>query len=227
MNVFLSGESCVRELLEAQLDGSTHRRCELQDADLVIDCSVQLDPEPIRSEVPILAVPIIAVPILALCYASSATRYASRAIHPERVIGFSCVPTAKGSSLIELCLPLQNDSSLEFAQGFFASLRMQTITVPDSVGLIVARTVACLANEAFSALASGIADAQTIDTAMRLGTNYPLGPLEWAERIGLETVLLILQGLQNEYGEQYRPQPLLRSMVLAGIGFDSLERQRP
>lgn len=205
----------MRELLEAQLDGSAHRRCELQDADLVIDCAVQLDPEPIRS----------AVPIMALCYASSATRYASRASHPERVIGFSCVPTAKGSSLIELCVPLQNAGDLKFAQNFFVSLGMQTITVPDSVGLIVARTVACLANEAFSALASGIADAQTIDTAMRLGTNYPLGPLEWAEHIGLETVLLILQGLQNEYGEQYRPQPLLRSMVLAGIGFDSLEPQ--
>jgi 3-hydroxybutyryl-CoA dehydrogenase len=220
MNVFFSGESCVRELLEAQLDASTHQRCKLENADLVIDCAVQLEPEPIRSDASIKA-----VPILVLCYASSATRYASRASHPEQVSGFSCVPTAKGSSLIEVCLPLQNTSTLEFAQDFFASLGMQTIIVPDSVGLIVARTVACLANEAFSALASGVADAQTIDTAMRLGTNYPLGPLEWAERIGLEAVLLILQGLQNEYGEQYRPHPLLRSMVLAGTGLGSLEQE--
>lgn len=219
MNVFFSGESCVRALLEAQLDGSTHRRCELQNADLVIDCAIRRDPEPIRCEVPNKA-----VPILALCYASSATRYASRTSHPQQVSGFSCVPTANGLSLIELCVPLQNASNLEFAQAFFVSLGMQTVTVPDSPGLIIARTVACLANEAFSALGSGIADARTIDTAMRLGTNYPLGPLEWAEMIGLEAVLLILQGLQNEYGEQYRPHPLLRAMVLAGTGFDSLDQ---
>jgi 3-hydroxybutyryl-CoA dehydrogenase len=221
MKVFLSGDSCVRTLLEALLEESTHRRCELQDADLVIDCAVQLVPEPIQ-----FSDSFKAVPILALCYASSATRYASRANHPEQVFGFSCVPTKSGSSLVELCLPLQNPNSLEFAKSFFASLGMQTITVPDSPGLIVARTVACLTNEAFSALASGIADAPTIDLAMRLGTNYPLGPLEWAERIGLEAVLTILQGLHNEYGEQYRPHPLLRSMVLAGIGLDSLEQHR-
>jgi 3-hydroxybutyryl-CoA dehydrogenase len=221
MNVFFSGESCVRELLEAQLDASTHQRCKLENADLVIDCAVQLEPEPIRSDASIKA-----VPILVLCYASSATRYASRASHPEQVSGFSCVPTAKGSSLIEVCLPLQNTSTLEFAQDFFASLGMQTITVPDSVGLIVVRTVACLANEAFSALASGIADAPTIDTAMRLGTNYPLGPLEWAERIGLKDILAILEALHAELGEQYRPHPLLRRLVTAGISIKTFEKNR-
>jgi 3-hydroxybutyryl-CoA dehydrogenase len=221
MKVFFNGESCVRELLEAQLDTSTHRRCELQDADLVIDCAVQLDPEPSRS-----AVLTKAIPVLALCYASSATRYTSRASHPEQVSGFSCVPTAKGSSLIELCIPLQNAGKLEFAQDFFASLGMQTITVPDSPGLIVARTVACLANEAFSALASGIADAQTIDTAMRLGTNYPLGPLEWAEMIGLKDTLTILEGLDAELGEQYRPHPLLRRLVMAHISIETFEKNR-
>jgi 3-hydroxybutyryl-CoA dehydrogenase len=226
MNVFFCGQSCVRELLEAQLDTSTHRRSELQNADLVIDCAVQLDPEPIRSAVPISAVPISAVPVLALCYASSATWYASRAGHPEQVIGFSCVPTAKGSSLIELCVPLQNAGKLEFAQDFFASLGMQTITVPDSPGLIVARTIACLANEAFSALASGVADAQTINTAMRLGTNYPFGPLQWAELIGLKDILTILEGLHAELGEQYRPHPLLRRLVMAGISIETFEKSR-
>jgi 3-hydroxybutyryl-CoA dehydrogenase len=221
MNVFFSGESCVRELLETQLDASTHQRCELENADLVIDCAVQLEPEPIRSTVLTKA-----LPVLALCYASSATRYASRASHPEQVSGFSCVPTAKGSSLIELCAPFQNASKLEFAQDFFASLGMQTITVPDSVGLIVARTVACLANEAFSALASGVADAQTIDTAMRLGTNYPLGPLEWAEMIGLKDILTIIEGLHAEHGEQYRPHPLLRRLVMAGISIEMFEKNR-
>jgi 3-hydroxybutyryl-CoA dehydrogenase len=216
MNIFFSGESCVRKLLETQLDASTHRRCKLQDADLVIDCAVQLDPEPIRSE----------IPVLALCYASSATRYASHASHPEQVIGFSCVPTTKGSSLIELCAPLQNAGKLEFAQAFFSSLGMQTIIVPDSVGLIVVRTVACLANEAFSALAGGVADAPTIDTAMRLGTNYPLGPLEWAERIGLKDILAILEGLDAELGEQYRPHPLLRRLVTAGISIKTFEKSR-
>jgi 3-hydroxybutyryl-CoA dehydrogenase len=63
----------------------------------------------------------------------------------------------------------------------------------------------------------GIAEAADIDQAMKLGTNYPYGPLEWADMIGLDTVLGVMTGLFEEWGEdRYRPAPLLRRMVLAG-----------
>jgi 3-hydroxybutyryl-CoA dehydrogenase len=72
-------------------------------------------------------------------------------------------------------------------------------------------------NEAAFALMEGVASAEDIDTAMKLGTNYPLGPLEWADRIGLDQVLAVLEGLQAEYGDdRYRPAPLLRQLVRAG-----------
>lgn len=79
------------------------------------------------------------------------------------------------------------------------------------------RILAMLINEAVSALADGVADARTIDTAMRLGTNYPRGPLQWAADLGLPRVLSVLSELHEEYGEdRYRPHPLLRRTVKAG-----------
>lgn len=118
-------------------------------------------------------------------------------------------------------------AELEKARTFFESLGFTVVEVPDGPGLIQARIVACLANEAMSALSEGVADAKTIDTAMKLGTNYPLGPLEWAELIGLESILAIMQGLQSEYGEdRYRPHPLLRRLVAAGLSVVEYEAQK-
>lgn len=79
------------------------------------------------------------------------------------------------------------------------------------------RTIACLINEAASAVMEGVATPADIDQAMKLGTNYPHGPLAWADLIGLDTVLGVLTGLFNEFGEdRYRPCPLLRRLVTAG-----------
>ena len=72
-------------------------------------------------------------------------------------------------------------------------------------------------NEAARSLDEGVALAEEIDAALRLGTNYPLGPLRWADQIGLDEVLTVLEGLQRATGDdRYRPTPLLKKMVLAG-----------
>lgn len=93
----------------------------------------------------------------------------------------------------------------------------EPVVVADSAGLVRARIVCCLINEAITALMEGVASAENIDLAMKLGTRYPYGPLEWADLIGLDTVLGVMEGLFLEWGDdRYRPAPLLRRMVAAG-----------
>jgi len=86
--------------------------------------------------------------------------------------------------------------------------------------MILLRVVSMLANEAASALDDGIASAQDIDTAMKLGVAYPFGPLEWADRLGIDLVYQTVRTLQQDYGDdRYRPALRLRRLVQAGRRF--------
>ena len=77
--------------------------------------------------------------------------------------------------------------------------------------MVVPRVVGCLANEAAFAAMEGVANPEDIDRATVLGLNYPHGPLEWAEQLGLSKVVAVLDHLRREYGEErYRVAPLLR-----------------
>lgn len=77
--------------------------------------------------------------------------------------------------------------------------------------MILPRVIALLANEAAFACAEGVADADTIDLAMRLGTNYPHGPLEWGRALGWGRILSVLDHLRQEFGEdRYRAAPIVR-----------------
>jgi 3-hydroxybutyryl-CoA dehydrogenase len=92
-----------------------------------------------------------------------------------------------------------------------------TVVVNDTPGFITTRFIGVLQNEAMHALAEGIASAEDIDTAMRLGMNHPMGPLELADFVGLDTLLHCMDHLYEEYGDpKYRPPFLLRQMVRAG-----------
>ncbi len=223
MKVFITGQekhAGLQKLLEAQIKNSAHQISDLPTAEMVIDLSsdqiVETD-----------------APILALCWANSATVYAKKTKTPNAVTGFSMLPNKNNLGSMELAEPTQNKnvqttSNLKFCQNFLHNLGLQTRTVPDGPGLVAARTVACLANEAFSALAEKAATANTINTAMTLGLNYPHGPLEWAEILGLENVLCILQALQKELGEvRYGPHPLLLKLVAARISIADWEQSKP
>ena len=110
----------------------------------------------------------------------------------------------------------------ESAQEHFRSLGLHVEWVGDSPGLVLGRIVCQLVNEAAFALGKGVADADGIDTAMRLGFNYPEGPLRWGDRIGLDHVLAVLDALHAELGEErYRAAPLLRRLVADGHLGDS------
>jgi 3-hydroxybutyryl-CoA dehydrogenase len=103
------------------------------------------------------------------------------------------------------------------AVGLFQAARLTVHVIDDIPGMIVTRTVAMLANVAVDAVASGVASAEDVELAMRLGVNYPRGPIVWGQQWGTDTVLTILDSLENWYRDgRYRAAPALRRAVLAG-----------
>ncbi|MRS15751.1 3-hydroxyacyl-CoA dehydrogenase PaaC [Enterobacteriaceae bacterium RIT691] len=98
----------------------------------------------------------------------------------------------------------------------------KVLLVADYPGLLVWRTVAMLVNEALDALQKGVASEADINIAMRLGVNYPRGPLQWGEQLGWQRVLALLENLQRHYGEErYRPCSLLRQRALLESSYES------
>lgn len=150
--------------------------------------------------------------------ACSATEAAGWSAEPGRVTGWAALPPFETDGVVEAASALQSDpESVERAEAFWAGLGLEVVWVADGPGLVRARILCALINEAATALMEGVAAPEDIDPAMRLGANYPRGPLEWADLIGLDVVLGVMRGLQQEYGEdRYRPCPLLSRMVQAG-----------
>jgi len=105
----------------------------------------------------------------------------------------------------------------DLAVGLFQALGKSVSVIDDVPGMLVMRTVCMLANEAADAVNQGVCDAASVDTAMCKGVNYPLGPLEWADQIGLARVVGFLGNLHASYGEdRYRVSPLLRRKLYGG-----------
>ncbi|MBZ0321289.1 MAG: 3-hydroxybutyryl-CoA dehydrogenase [Anaerolineae bacterium] len=158
------------------------------------------------------------IPILTLLYTESATHISNWLRNAPNVIGWAALPPFEKAKAVEIMPGLQtNQATLEAAQQFFTSLGKEPVIIKDCVGGVLPRVVASLINNAAYALMEGVASAADIDVAMKLGTNYPYGPLEWADKIGLDQVLGILEGLCEAYGEdRYRPAPNLRQLVYAG-----------
>ena len=156
--------------------------------------------------------------ILTSALATSATQAAAWVRQPQRVVGFGVLPPLPPAGIVEVAPALQTaDWAMERAIEFWQGLGQEAVVVADGAGLVRARIVCCLINEAVGALMEGVATAADIDKAMRLGANYPHGPLEWADHLGLDTVLGVMTGLFEEWGEdRYRPSPLLKRMVAAG-----------
>jgi 3-hydroxybutyryl-CoA dehydrogenase len=113
-----------------------------------------------------------------------------------------------------------SEADLAQAVGLLQAAGMAVSVLDDFPGLLVMRTVAMLANEAAEVVHTGVASAEDVDQAMRLGVNYPRGPLAWAETIGLERVRDVLEHLARTYGEdRYRASWLLRRKALAKQSF--------
>ena len=110
-----------------------------------------------------------------------------------------------------------DERALAAAAGLFQALGKAVSVIDDVPGLVVMRTVAMLANEAAEAALTGVASPGDIDRAMTFGVNYPRGPLAWADAVGPERILAVLEALQAAYGDdRYRPSQLLRRRVASG-----------
>jgi 3-hydroxybutyryl-CoA dehydrogenase len=133
-------------------------------------------------------------------------------------VGFHALPPLQGTTLVELTRgPDTAASAASAAEQFFATLGKHTEWVGDAPGLVLGRMVCQIVNESAFALGEGVGSAQDIDTGMIHGLNYPRGILAWADEIGLDHVLGVLDALHLERGEErYRTAPLLRRLGWSG-----------
>jgi 3-hydroxybutyryl-CoA dehydrogenase len=135
----------------------------------------------------------------------------------ERCIGmhfFNPVPKMK---LIEMVkTPLTSQNTVDVCTEVGRRMGKEVALVQESPGFITTRVNALIGNEAFAMLEAGIASAEDIDKALKLGLNHPMGPFELVDLVGLDVRLSILEYLRQTLGEKYRPNPLLKQYVQEG-----------
>jgi 3-hydroxybutyryl-CoA dehydrogenase len=133
-------------------------------------------------------------------------------------VGFGCLPPFADCGLVELTRGSRTTPvAAERAEALFAALGRHVAWVGDAPGLVLGRIVAQLVNEAAFAVGEGVGAPADVDAGMVLGLNHPRGPLAWGDRIGLDHVLGVLDGLWAERREErFRAAPLLRRLVLEG-----------
>ena len=148
----------------------------------------------------------------------SITRIAAHAADPARVIGMHFMNPVPVMRLVEVIRGLEtSDAATDLTLGLCRRLSKTPVLANDFPGFVANRILMPMINEAVYCLMEGVADAEAVDTVMKLGMNHPMGPLALADLIGLDTCLAIMRVLHAELGDsKYRPCPLLAKYVAAG-----------
>ena len=156
--------------------------------------------------------------ILSSSVAVTATEQSNWIIGKHRLVGISALPTLIEKPLVELAPTVFSPrETVDVVANFFMSLKKEIEIVQDRVGMVLPRILCQLINESAFALTEEVATPQDVDTAMKLGANYPIGPVEWADKIGLKQVYAVLEALYRDLKEErYRISPLLSQMVQSG-----------
>jgi len=147
----------------------------------------------------------------------SITRIASATERPDRVIGMHFFNPAPVMKLLEIVRGLAaSDETFRVAKELSLKLGKTPLEANDFPGFVSSRLLFNFMNEGVFALYEGLGKAEDIDAIMKMGANHPMGPLELADFVGLDTVLSVMSVLQEAFGDKYRPCPLLVKYVEAG-----------
>lgn len=145
------------------------------------------------------------------------TEVAMAAVHPERVVGLHFFNPPPLMPLLEVVVGERTTPLVTAAaRAFGARLGKEVVVVRDSPGFATSRLGVAVALEAMRMLEEGVASAEEIDRAMKLGYGFPMGPLELTDLVGLDVRLSIAEHLTEELGERFRPPQVLRRLVRAG-----------
>jgi 3-hydroxybutyryl-CoA dehydrogenase len=198
---------------------TTARAEDLAGADLIIEAATENEAVKIKI---LKAIDAIARPgtIIATNTSSiSITRLAAQISRPELFVGMHFFNPVPVMALVEIIRGLRtSDATLQSVAELARRLGKTPIGVKNSAGFAVNRILCPMLNEAIFTLAEGVASADEIDTGMRLGCNHPIGPLALCDMIGLDVLLAVMDVLYDAFKDpKYRPAPLLREMVDAGL----------
>ena len=147
----------------------------------------------------------------------SVAEMAEMTYRPELCVGMHFFNPVPKMRLIEIVkAPKTSDDTIAACREVGQRMGKEVVVVKESPGFITTRVNALIGNEAFAMLEAGIASAEDIDKALKLGLNHPMGPFELVDLVGLDVRLSILEYLHSTLGEKYRPNPLIKKLVAEG-----------
>ena len=196
---------------------TTTRLQDFKDCDLMIEAAVEK--VPLKGEIFKSLDEITRKEVILASNTSSIsiTRIASFTKRPDRVVGMHFFNPAPVMKLIEIVRGLAtSEETFRTAKELSSKLGKTPLEANDLPGFVSSRLIFSLMNEAICALFEGAGKPEEIDEIMKLGANHPMGPLEVADFVGLDTVLSVMRVLQEAFGDKYRPCPLLIKYVDAG-----------
>lgn len=212
------------QISESARDGALERITPAVDLDLLGDCDIVIESavenEQVKRKIFSQLCPLLKPEAILSTNTSSIsiTRLAASTDRPERFIGVHFMNPVPIMELVELVRGIATeDETFEASKKFVHSLGKTIAVAEDFPAFMVNRILLPMINEAIYTLYEGVGSVESIDTAMRLGANHPMGPLQLADFIGLDTCLSIMQVLYEGLADtKYRPCPLLVKYVEAG-----------